>query len=297
MGSTALQLECNALICYAAKGDLEAVTCLIEGQVSGRADIREMTLVRKRFPPDMVGLYGDTPLHAAANNGHVEVVDLLLKSLADPSAQNDMGQTPLVCASMQGHDKVVSRLLVSDQVDARRLTIDGKNALSVAASSDFTRHLTTGCLFRWREEKKHRFFGEWLEYLVRCYFSFSDQGASHCTQKCTQKQANDQRDRSRLLRAKIRVLQTRHDILRKLNLQVTQWTRHISSKQTPAMQSSEPRSHFCLVRPLERFVSGSVSNMKRLLQIHCLKCFSKDCKTCTGRRVLCVYSALGRKEP
>ena len=136
MGSTALQLDWNALICYAAKGDLEAVTCLIEGQISGRADIREMTLVRKRFPPDMVGLYGDTPLHAAANNGHVEVVDLLLKSLADPSAQNDMGQTPLVCASMQGHDKVVSRLLVSDQVDARRLTIDGKNALSVAATPE-----------------------------------------------------------------------------------------------------------------------------------------------------------------
>ena len=28
-----------------------------------------------------------------------------------------------------------------------------------------------------------------------------------------------------------------------------------------------------------------------------LQCFSKDCKTCTGRRVLCVYSALRRKEP
>jgi len=80
--------------------------------------------------------YGDTPLHAAANNGHVEVVDLLLKSLADPSAQNDMGQTPLVCASMQGHDKVVSRLLASDQVDARRLTIDFKNDLSVAATPE-----------------------------------------------------------------------------------------------------------------------------------------------------------------
>jgi len=35
-------------------------------------------------------------------------------------------------------------------------------------------------------------------------------------------------------------------------------------QQTPAMQSSEPRSHFCLFRPLERSVCGSVSNMKRL---------------------------------
>ena len=109
MGSTYLPLDWNALICYAAKGDLEAVTCLIEGQVSGRADIREMTILRKRFPPDMLGLYGDTPLHAAASSGHLEVVDYLLKSQADPSAQNDMGQTPLVCAAMHGHDNVISR--------------------------------------------------------------------------------------------------------------------------------------------------------------------------------------------
>ena len=111
MGSTALPLDWNALMCYAAQGDLETVTCLLEGQISGRADTREMRLVRKRFPPDMVGLYGDTPLHSTATNGHIEVVDLLLKSLADPSAQNCMGQTPLVCASMQGHDKVVSSRL------------------------------------------------------------------------------------------------------------------------------------------------------------------------------------------
>ena len=111
MGSTALQLDWNAFIYYVAKGDLETVTCLIEGQISGCTDTREMRLVHKRFPPDMVGLYGDTPLHAAATNGHVEVVDLLLKSLADPSAQNYMGQTPLVCDSMQGHDKVVSSRL------------------------------------------------------------------------------------------------------------------------------------------------------------------------------------------
>ena len=34
----------------------------------------------QRFPPDMVGLYGDTPLHAAASNGHAEIVDYLLNS-------------------------------------------------------------------------------------------------------------------------------------------------------------------------------------------------------------------------
>jgi ankyrin repeat protein len=123
--SVAISLDWNALNCFAAIGDLEAVTCLIEGQVSGRADIREMTMVRKRFPPDMVGLYGDTPLHSAANHGHVEVVDYLLKSQANPSVQNDMGQTPLVCASMQGHDKV-STLLVKSNIPGIIVNILGR---------------------------------------------------------------------------------------------------------------------------------------------------------------------------
>jgi len=83
----------------------------------------------------MIGLYGDTPLHAAANNGHVQVVDYLLNSQADPSAQNEMGQTPLVCASMQGHDQVVSRLLQGG-TDSKRVTVDGKNALQVAATAE-----------------------------------------------------------------------------------------------------------------------------------------------------------------
>ena len=34
---------------------------------------REMTIVRKKIPPDTKGLYGDSALHAACSNGHVEV--------------------------------------------------------------------------------------------------------------------------------------------------------------------------------------------------------------------------------
>ena len=36
------------------------------------------------------------------------------------------------------------------------------------------------------------------------------------------------------------------------------------SKQTSAMQNSEPRCHFCFFRALERSVSNSGSNMERL---------------------------------
>ena len=45
--STYYPLEWNALAAFAARGDLEAVSCLVEGTVSLRADIREMTLARR----------------------------------------------------------------------------------------------------------------------------------------------------------------------------------------------------------------------------------------------------------
>lgn len=130
-----IPLEWNALSVFAAKGDLEAVTCLLDGTISSRADLREMTLVRRRFPADAVGLYGDTALHLAASNGHLPVVDVLLAHGADPSKQNDLGQTPLFCASSEGEAEVVSRLIAAG-ADMHRLSCDGNSARDVAATDE-----------------------------------------------------------------------------------------------------------------------------------------------------------------
>mmetsp|Transcript_3755 Transcript_3755/g.5921 ORF Transcript_3755/g.5921 Transcript_3755/m.5921 type:complete len:565 (+) Transcript_3755:81-1775(+) len=132
---TTYALEWNALISFAARGDLEAVQCLSEAQVSSRADIREMTLVRKRIPPDSRGLYGDAALHAAAMHGHVQVVEYLIDQGADLSLQNDLGHTPLFAAAMQGHVRCVEKLITAG-ADIRRLSVDGKNALMVAGNEE-----------------------------------------------------------------------------------------------------------------------------------------------------------------
>ena len=46
---------------------------------------------------------GDTPLHAAACNGHVEIVATLLQYAVNPSKRNLIGFTPAALARMNGH--------------------------------------------------------------------------------------------------------------------------------------------------------------------------------------------------
>ena len=54
---------------------------------------------------------GDTPLHIAARNGNLKIIEVLLKCGDDPNVKNRAGQTPLTLAAQFGHHDVVSFLV------------------------------------------------------------------------------------------------------------------------------------------------------------------------------------------
>ncbi len=54
---------------------------------------------------------GDSPLHAAAQLGHIDVCRALIQAGADLNLQDDLGETPLHKASSGGYLEVITALL------------------------------------------------------------------------------------------------------------------------------------------------------------------------------------------
>jgi len=67
-------------------------------------------------------IYGP-PLYCAADNGHEEIIRVLLKAGADPNAVSSSGETPLCAAAFEGHAEIV-RLLVEGGAD---VNLSGKD--------------------------------------------------------------------------------------------------------------------------------------------------------------------------
>ena len=61
--------------------------------------------------PDAQDVEGRTALFFASASGHLEIVDILLASKADPTMTNAQGNTALHWACVNGHEDVVVRLL------------------------------------------------------------------------------------------------------------------------------------------------------------------------------------------
>ena len=57
-----------------------------------------------------VGQTKTTPLHFAAENGHLKVVEHIASKLRDKNVPNQNGYTPLHCAAAQGHHEIVEYL-------------------------------------------------------------------------------------------------------------------------------------------------------------------------------------------
>ncbi|RYP44175.1 hypothetical protein DL768_009323 [Monosporascus sp. mg162] len=95
-----------------------------------------IALLKNGHHPNTKDTYGRTPLSRGAENGHVAVVNLLLKQdSVDPDSKDNDGQTPLSFAAENGHVCMVELLLAMDGVDPDFKDCDGETPLSWAAQN------------------------------------------------------------------------------------------------------------------------------------------------------------------
>ncbi|CAE7235531.1 ANK1 [Symbiodinium sp. CCMP2456] len=90
------------------------------------------SLLHRKADPQTMELDGRTPLHYAAVNGYLQILDILLQNKADLNAADRGGNTALLCAALNGHVEVVESLL-KNKADPNAMDQFGRTPLHYAA--------------------------------------------------------------------------------------------------------------------------------------------------------------------
>ena len=98
---------------------------------NGHKEVVEL-LLKNKASPDLQNKNGVTALMMAAVNGHKEVAELLLTKGASPDLQNNNEGTALMLAAVNGHKEVVE-LLLKNKASPDLKDKEGNTALMLAA--------------------------------------------------------------------------------------------------------------------------------------------------------------------
>jgi ankyrin repeat protein len=120
-------------------GQVGIVDLLLEHGADVNADTGsgEGPPVNRKYFESMLVTDGITPLMAASGNGHIAVVNSLLKAGADVNKANKQGGTPLYYASQNGHIAIVDSLLKA-KADVNKALDSGATPLIIASNDGST---------------------------------------------------------------------------------------------------------------------------------------------------------------
>ena len=105
------------------------------------AEAEEVKKIRSmiRDSPDLINAKdgaGNTPLHRAADLGHLIVARFLVENGADVNAKNGAGETPLHIAALHGH-KAIIELLLGYKANVQLADSTGSTPLHASAQKGF----------------------------------------------------------------------------------------------------------------------------------------------------------------
>ena len=85
-------------------------------------------------PPNPSNVHGITPISLAAQNGHLQMVQLLMTSTTNPNVADNYGWTPIHDAAWNGHLEIV-QLLMTSTTNPNIAANDGRTAIYEAAEA------------------------------------------------------------------------------------------------------------------------------------------------------------------
>ncbi|KAJ5816702.1 hypothetical protein N7447_008935 [Penicillium robsamsonii] len=112
-------------------------TPLFVAAENGHEEVVDLLVGCERVGLEIADIHGTTPLGVATERNHEGIVRRLLAGSrrADPNARDENGQTPLFNAAFYGHIGVVELLLEAHGIDPHLGDTDGKTPLEVASEN------------------------------------------------------------------------------------------------------------------------------------------------------------------